>query len=80
MCPSTFAAACWVAIGLQLIRLVGDWTKSQEALDLHIHSGFGVDPEQTGKLLSRLGFKTYGGNYATGLGRILKLAAERCRP
>ncbi len=55
-------------IGLKLIRMVTDWAKSQEAIEMHIHSTSGIDPERTDKLLSRLGFKTYGGNYAVGLG------------
>lgn len=55
-------------IGLRLIRMVSDWAKSQNAEELHIHATSGVDPERTDKLLRRLGFKTYGGNYSVRVG------------
>ena len=51
-------------IGLRLIRMVSDWARMQRAEELHVHSTSGIDPERTDKLLHRLGFKTYGGNYA----------------
>lgn len=50
-------------VGLKLIRMVTDWAKTQGAEELHIHATSGIDPQRTDKLLSRLGFKTYGGNY-----------------
>lgn len=55
-------------VGLKLIRMVTDWAKAQQAEELHIHATSGVDPERTDKLLRRLGFKTYGGNYAVRVG------------
>ncbi|MGK2226858.1 MAG: hypothetical protein ACI9GK_000664 [Devosia sp.] len=47
--------------------MVCDWAKAQGAEELHIHSTSGIDPERTDKLLTRLGFKAYGGNYAVRL-------------
>jgi hypothetical protein len=54
-------------IGVRLIRMVSEWARAQLAEELHIHSTSGIDPERTDKLLSRLGFKTYGGNYAIAI-------------
>jgi hypothetical protein len=54
-------------VGIRLIRTVMDWAKSQEANEVHIHSTAGIEPERTDKLLTRLGFKPYGGNYVVGL-------------
>ena len=51
-------------IGLQLLRTAAEWAKSQKAQELHIHATSGIAPERTDKLLRRLGFLTYGGNYA----------------
>ena len=47
--------------------MVCDWAKAQGAEELHIHLTSGIDPERTDKLLTRLGFKAYGGNYAVRL-------------
>lgn len=52
-------------VGLRLIRIVSDWAKRQGAYELHIHSTSGIEPERTDKLLRRLGFKTFGGNYVS---------------
>lgn len=54
-------------IGMRLIRMVSEWARSQKAEELHIHSTSGIDPERTDRLLRRLGFRTYGGNYAAPL-------------
>jgi len=54
-------------IGMRLIRIVSEWARSQRAEELHIHSTSGIDPERTDKLLRRLGFKAFGGNYAVQL-------------
>jgi hypothetical protein len=54
-------------IGLRLIRMVGDWARARSAEELHIHATSGIDPERTDKLLRRLGFRAYGGNYAANL-------------
>ncbi|MFT6659893.1 hypothetical protein [Maritalea sp.] len=50
-------------VGIRLIRTVVDWAKSQEAHEVHIHSTAGIEPERTDRLLTRMGFRTYGGNY-----------------
>lgn len=55
-------------IALKLLRLVSEWAKAQKADELHIHATSGIDPERTDKLLKRLGFETYGGNYVARLG------------
>jgi hypothetical protein len=54
-------------IGIRLIRIVSEWARAQGAEELHIHSTSGIDPERTDKLLTRIGFKPYGGNYAARL-------------
>lgn len=46
-----------------------DWIKARKAEELHFHSTAGAMPERMDKLLRRLGFQTYGGNYA---GRIVR--------
>lgn len=51
-------------IGIRLIRMVSEWARFLKADELHIHSTSGIDPERTDKLLRRLGFRAYGGNYA----------------
>jgi len=56
-------------VGMRLIRMVSEWARAQRAEELHVHSTSGIAPERTHKLLSRLGFKTYGGNYAARLAR-----------
>lgn len=38
--------------------------KSRGAAELNIHVTSGIDPERTDKLLTRLGFAPYGGNYS----------------
>jgi len=55
-------------VGLRLIRRVTDRAKTQKTEELHIQGTPGVDAERTDKLLTRLGFKTYGGNYAARMG------------
>jgi len=55
-------------VGVRLLRMVSDWARFLEAQELHIHSTSGFDAERTDRLLQRLGFKTYGGNYAISLG------------
>lgn len=55
-------------VGLKLIRMASDWAKAQGAEELHIHATSGIDPERTDKLLTRLGFKTYGGSYVARMG------------
>ncbi len=54
-------------IGMRLIRMVSEWARTQKAAELHVHSTSGIDPQRTDKLLKRLGFDTYGGNYAVKL-------------
>lgn len=54
-------------VGVKLLRLVSEWAKSQDAEEIHIHSTSGIEPERTDKMLTRVGFKTYGGNYAARL-------------
>ena len=54
-------------VGVKLIRLVSEWAKAKGAMELNIQATSGIHPERTDKLLRRLGFKTYGGNYAVGL-------------
>ena len=49
------------------LRTAG-WAKAQGAAELHIHATSGIAPDRTGKLLQRLGFKAYGGNYAVRVG------------
>lgn len=51
-------------VGLKLLRIVSDWAKAQRAGELHIHATSGIEPERTEKLLRRVGFEGYGGNYA----------------
>lgn len=55
-------------VGLRLIRMVSDWAQAQGAEELHIHATSGIDPERTDKLLKRVGFKVYGGNYVVRVG------------
>lgn len=55
-------------VGLKLIRMAGDWAKAQRAEELHIHATSGIEPKRTDKLLRRLGFKTFGGNYSVRVG------------
>lgn len=55
-------------VGIKLIRMVSDWAKAQGAEELHIHATSGIAPKQTDKMLKRLGFETYGGNYVGRVG------------
>lgn len=55
-------------IGLRLVRMAIDWAKSQKTEEIHIQATSGIDPKRTDKMLSRVGFKTYGGNYVARLG------------
>ncbi|MEO9227542.1 MAG: hypothetical protein ABI216_01135 [Devosia sp.] len=54
-------------IGVRLLRMASEWARSESALELHIHSTSGIDAARTDKMLRRIGFKTYGGNYAATL-------------
>ena len=55
-------------IALKLLRIAGDWAKAQNAEELHVHSTAGIAPERTDRLLSKFGFKAYGGNYVGKVG------------
>lgn len=55
-------------VGVKLLRLVTEWAKSQNAEEMHIHATSGIDPNRADKMLSRMGFKTIGGNYVARLG------------
>jgi len=55
-------------VGVRLLRMVTDWAKSQNAEEIHIHATSGIEPKRTDKLLTRMGFVTYGGNYVARLG------------
>lgn len=55
-------------VGVKLIRIVSEWAKAQNAEEIHIHSASGIDPKRTDKMLTRMGFTTYGGNYVARLG------------
>lgn len=54
-------------VGMRLMRMVIDWAKSQEAEEIHLQSTSGIDPERTDKMLTRVGFRTYGGCYLARL-------------
>ncbi len=54
-------------VGVKLLRLVSEWAKSQNAEEIHIHSTSGIDEKRTDKMLKRMGFETYGGNYVARL-------------
>lgn len=54
-------------VGVKLLRLVSEWAKSQDAEEIHIHSTLGIEPERIDKMLTRVEFKTYGGNYVAML-------------
>ncbi|WP_306260411.1 hypothetical protein [Pararhizobium sp. IMCC21322] len=54
-------------VGVKLLRLVSEWAKSQDAEEIHIHSTSGIEPERTNKMLTRMGFEAYGGNYGARL-------------
>lgn len=51
-------------ITIKLLRILNDWAKAQQAEEVHLHVTSGVEPERTDRLLRRLGYRTYGGNYA----------------
>jgi len=55
-------------VGVRLLRTVMDWATSQKAQEIHIHSTSGIEPKRTDKLLTRMGFVTYGGNYVARVG------------
>jgi len=55
-------------VGVKLMRMVTGWAKSQKAEEIHIHATSGIEPKRTDKMLTRMGFKTYGGNYVAKLG------------
>ncbi len=40
---------------------------SQNAEEIHIHATSGIEPERTDKMLTRMGFETYGANYVAKL-------------
>jgi hypothetical protein len=50
-------------ITIKLLRILNDWAKAQKAEEVHVHVTSGVQPERTDRLLRRLGYRTYGGNY-----------------
>lgn len=54
-------------VGVKLLRLVSEWAKSQRSEEIHIHSTSGIEPERTDKMLTRMGFEIYGGNYVAML-------------
>lgn len=54
-------------VGVKLLRLVSEWAKSRDAEETHIYSTSGIEPEQTDKMLIRMGFGTYGANYVAKL-------------
>lgn len=54
-------------VGMRLLRLVSEWAKSQDAEEIHIHSTSGVEPKRTDKMLTRMEFEPYGGNYVARL-------------
>lgn len=56
-------------VGVKLLRLVSEWAKSQNAEEIHIHSTSGIEPKRTDKMLTRMGFESYGGNYVARLRR-----------
>ena len=51
-------------VTIKLLRILNDWAKAQKAEEVHVHVTSGVEPERTDRLLRRLGYRTYGGNYA----------------
>ncbi|HEY8595424.1 MAG TPA: hypothetical protein VIL84_09270 [Devosiaceae bacterium] len=51
-------------IGVRLIRMAADWAQAQNAEELHLQATSGIESERTDRLMKRLGFKAYGGNYA----------------
>lgn len=55
-------------VGVKLLRIVSEWAKSQNAEEIHIHSTSGIEAKRTDKLLNRMGFVPYGGNYVARLG------------
>ncbi len=59
-------------VGVKLLRLVSEWAKAQKAEEIHIHSTSGIEPKRSDKMLSRMGFTTYGGNYVARLGGLNK--------
>lgn len=51
-------------VASKLIRTFTDWAKQQGAQELHIHATVGIEPERVDRFFRRLGFETFGGNYA----------------
>ncbi|HEY8595420.1 MAG TPA: hypothetical protein VIL84_09250 [Devosiaceae bacterium] len=47
--------------------MAADWAKAQNAEELHVQATSGIEPARTDRLMKRLGFKAYGGNYAVEL-------------
>lgn len=64
---SMFQALRATALGgrvtIKLMRILNDLAKAQKAEEVHVHVTSGVEPERTDRLLRRLGYRTYGGNY-----------------
>lgn len=54
-------------VGTKLLRLMSEWARSQQAEEIHIHSTSGIEPERTDRMLTRMGFRRYGGNYVARL-------------
>lgn len=54
-------------VGVRLLRLVSEWARSQNAEEIHIHATSGIEPERIDKMLTCMGFRTYGGNYVASL-------------
>lgn len=54
-------------ITIKLLRILNDWAKAQKAEEVHVHVTSGVQPERTDRLLRRMRYKTYGGNYAVSV-------------
>ncbi|HEY8577187.1 MAG TPA: hypothetical protein VIL88_12695 [Devosia sp.] len=50
-------------ITIKLLRILNEWARAQLAEEVHVHVTSGVEPERTDRLLRRLGYRTYGGNY-----------------
>lgn len=51
-------------VTIKLLRILNDWARAQKAEEVHVHVTSGVEPERTDRLLRRLGYRTYGGNYS----------------
>jgi hypothetical protein len=62
------ASALGGRVTVKLIRILNDWAKAQESAEVHVHVTSGVEPERTDRLLRRLGYRSYGGNYVAHVG------------